>query len=77
MPAPPPILNRVKIAGHTLSNSYYDKLYGASIDSQLDFEIYLETIIKKASQKAHVFARITPYMCISKRKLLMSAFFKA
>ena len=77
MPAPSLILNRVKIGEHTLSNSYYDKLYGTNIDSQLDFEIQLETIMKKASQKVHVFARITPYMCISKRKLLMSAFFKA
>ena len=41
------------------------------------FNNHLETIIKKASQKVHVLARITPYRCILKRKLLMNAFFKA
>ena len=34
-------------------------------------------IIKKASQKVYILARIAPYMCISKRKLLINAFFKA
>ena len=38
---------------------------------------HFETIAKKASQKIHVLARITLYMCISKRKLLIIAFFKA
>ena len=68
----------IKIGEHTISNSYCEKLFGAQIDSQLNFNNHLETIINKASQKVHVLARITPYiMCISKWKLLMNAFFKA
>ena len=39
--------------------------------------IILKQLLKKACQKVHVLARITPYMYISKRKLLMNAFFKA
>ena len=64
----------VKIGKHTISNSYCKKLLGFQIDSQLNFNNHLETIIKKASQKVHVLARITHYMHISKRKLLMKVF---
>ena len=66
----------IKIREHTISNSYCQKLLDAKIDSQLKFSNHLELIIKKASQKVHVLARIMPYMCISKRKSLMNAFFK-
>ena len=52
------------------------KLLGVKIDSQLKFNNHLETIIKKACQKVHVLSRITLYMCISKRKLLMNAFLR-
>ena len=54
----------IKIGEHTISNGYCEKLLGVKIDSQLKFN-NLETIIKKASQKVHVLARITPFMCIS------------
>ena len=67
----------IKIGEHTISKSYFEKLLGVKIDSQLNFNNHPETVIKNASQKVHVLARITPYMCISKRKLLMNALFKA
>ena len=67
----------IKIGEHTISNSYCDKLLVVKIDSKLNFNNHLETIIKKANQKVHVLAKITPCVCISKRKLLMNAFFKA
>ena len=43
-----------------------------------DFTIHkehLEGIIKKASKKVNVLSRITPYMNIAKRKLLINSFF--
>ena len=57
----------IKIGEHTTSNSYCEKLPGVKINSQLKFNNHLETIIRNASQKIHVLARITPYMCISKK----------
>ena len=47
------------------------------IDSKLNFNSHLGIILKKASQKVHVLARITPYMNIKKRKLLMNSFFSS
>ena len=67
----------IKIGKYTISNGYCEKLLGVKIDSQLNFNNHLETIIKKTSEKLHVLARFTPYMCSSKRKLLMNAFLKA
>ena len=65
----------IEIDGHKISNSNCEKLLGVIIDSQLKFNVHLEALIKKANQKVHVLARITPYMSIPKRKLLMNSFF--
>ena len=73
-------LNRsttIKIGEHTISNSHCEKLVGVKIVSQLSFNNNLKTITKKCRQKVHVLARITPCLCISKRKLLINGFFKA
>ena len=48
----------IKIGVHTISNSYCKKLLGVQIDSQLNFNNHLETVIKKSSQKVHVLAKI-------------------
>ena len=70
-------LATIKIRERTILNNYCEKLLGVKIDSQLNFNNHLETVIKKSSQKVNVFPRIMPCMCISKRKLLIKAFFKA
>ena len=43
--------------------------------TNLNFNCHLENTLKKASKKVQVLARITPYMSIPKRKLLMNSFF--
>ena len=44
-------------------------------NSHWKFKEHLEGIIKKASKKVNVLSRITPFMNIAKRKLLMNSFF--
>ena len=44
-----------------------EHIIGVKIDSQLSFNNHLETIIKKASQKVHVLARITP-ICVFQKE---------
>ena len=58
-----------------LENTSSEKLLGIAIDSKLNFKEHLEGIIKKASRKVNVLSRITPYMNLTKRKLLMNSFF--
>ena len=65
----------IKVKDYIIKNSDYEKLLGVTVDANLNFNCHLENILKKANKKAHVLARITPYMSIPKRKLLMNSFF--
>ena len=61
--------------GHTtIRNSNYEKLLGIVIDNKLNFDIHINNICKKASQKLNALARISPYMTIEKRRTIMNAF---
>ena len=63
----------------TIENSYIESedkqvLLGITVDSNLTFENYINSICKKASQKLNVLARIAPYMNIQKRGTTMKSF---
>ena len=45
-----------------VENSKCEELLGIRIDSNLNFEVYMEDLCKKASGKVNVLARITSYM---------------
>ena len=65
----------IKVKDYIIKNSDNEKLLGVTVDANLNFNCHLENILKKASKKVYVLARITPYMGIPKRKLLMNSFF--
>ena len=53
------------------------KLLGVTIDNKLNFNEHISNIYKKASQKLHVLARISNYMCQDKLRALMKAFIES
>ena len=65
----------MKIDNIELENTSSEKLLGIIIDSKLNFKEHLKGIIKKACREINVLSRITPYMNLIKRKLLMNSFF--
>ena len=65
----------MKIVSIEVETSHCENLLGVKVDRELKFKEHLEGIIKKASKKVNVLSRITPYMNIAKRKLLMNSFF--
>ena len=65
----------IKVKDYMIKNSDNEKLLGVTDDDNLNFNCHLENILKKASKKVLVSARITLYMSIPKRKLLMNSFF--
>ena len=65
----------IKIKDNEILNSESEKLLGVTIDNKLNFNNHLQKILEKAYQKVHVLPRITPYMSIPKRKLVMYSFF--
>ena len=54
-----------------------EKLLGIKVDNRLNFNEHLDGIIKKASGKINALYRITPFMNISKRRILMNSFFNS
>ena len=65
-------INNVKIG-----NSHCEKLLGIKIDSKLTFKNQIEDICSKASGKLHALSRVTPYMDLQKKRLVLNAFFKS
>ena len=68
-----PISSWVK--GYIIKASDNEKLLAVAVDANLNFNYHFENILKKASKKVHVLARITHYMSIPKSEQLMNSFF--
>ena len=51
------------------------KLLGVTIESELTFKNYMETVCKKASQKLNALSRLCAIIPFQKRRMLMQAFF--
>ena len=58
-----------------IGNTKRAKLLDIQFDNKLSFDYRLSEICKKASRKLYALGRVTPYMNLSKRKILMNAFF--
>ena len=67
----------IQIENSTIKCSKVKKLLGIQIDYKLKWDVYVETICKKAHRKLSALSRITNYMELPKRRILMNAFFKA
>ena len=65
----------VNIGNYTIDNSECEKLLGVKIDVNLNFSDHISDLCKKASRKISALARVTPFMVLEKRKLIMNAFF--
>ena len=65
---------KVKINNVVLTSNVEEKLLGVTLDSELKFEKHMTDICNKASQKVHVLSKITSYMSLSKRRILLKAF---
>ena len=53
------------------------KLLGIVFDNKLKFDKHIENICQKANRKLNALVRVTNYMELPKRRILMNAFFKA
>ena len=65
------------IGSFEIKNTNCEKLLRIKVDSRLNFNDYLDGIIKKAIRKINALSRITPSMNISKRSILMNSFFNS
>ena len=65
----------IKIGNYTIENSECKKIFVVKIDANLNFNDHISNLCKKASRKISALARVTPFMGLSKTKLLMNPFF--
>ena len=65
----------IKIGDYKIDNSECEKLLGVKTVVNLNFSDHISDLCKKASRRVFASARVTPFMGLSKRKLLINAFF--
>ena len=68
---------KIKTGNFDINNSKHEKLLAVKFDYKLSFDDHISELCKKASRKIHALSRVAPYMNISKRRILMNAFFKS
>ena len=66
--------NIAKIDEYYIKSENQKELLGVLIDSNLTFVSHINNLCKKASQKLNALARISSYMNIRKKKVLMKSF---
>ena len=64
----------INIANDKIANSSYEKILGIHFDNKLNFNTHVTKLCKRAGQKLHALARISNFMSLKKKKLLMNAF---
>ena len=65
----------IQIANVTIKSSTSQELLGVTIDNKLKFHKHFENICQKASRKLNALARLVNLMDLSKRRILINAFF--
>ena len=68
---------KIRIGNFQIENTKREKLLGIQFDNKLSFDYHLSEMCKKASRKLYALGIVTPYMNLSKRKILMNAFFNS
>ena len=66
---------KIRIGNLQIESTQREKLLGIQFDNKLSFDCHLSEICKKASRKLYALGRVTSYMNLSKRKVLVNAFF--
>ena len=62
----------IEINGCTVKNSHCEKLLGSHFDDHLKSDFHIEKLCKNANRKLYSLARVTPYMNLSKKRILMN-----
>ena len=67
----------IQVRESVIKNTTCEKLLGIKIDNKLTFDEHISGLCKKAANKLRALARVTSYMSLPKKKLLLNSFFNA
>ena len=62
------------IGTKVIFNCENEKILGVYFDNKLNFKFHINKLCKKASQKLHASARVSNFMSLTQRKVIMNAF---
>ena len=65
---------KITIRNEIITNSACEKILGVNFDNKLTFNSHITKLCKKAGQKLHALARISKFMSIEQRMLIMFTF---
>ena len=66
---------KINIGKFEIESSMQEKLLGITIDNDVNLASHVKNLCENASRKMHALARISPYMSLTKKRSLLSAFF--
>ena len=69
--------SELKIGNVTIKSSICEKLLGIKIDNKLRLNARVVDLCKNKRRKIHPSARVTPYMTVSKKCILMNALIRS
>ena len=64
----------ISIGGEKIQNSKSEKLLGVTIDNKLSFTEHVHKICDEACQKLNALARLSSFMSLEKRRIIMKGF---
>ena len=64
----------VHLEGACITSNSYEKLLGITIDSDLKFDKHVSDLCDKVSKKINALCRVTAYMSLVKRRIVMKTF---
>ena len=67
----------VNVGQYEIHNSLSEKLLGVTFDNKLTLNEHVTNLCKKASKKLHALARVSSYMNMEKRRVIMKSFINA
>ena len=67
----------IRVENFYTKNSDCEKLLEVNFDHKLTFNIHISDSCKKASEKFHAITKVTSYMNISKRRIIINALLKS
>ena len=64
----------MNVNGFEVENTKCDKLLRIKVDCEMKFKIYLHGVIKKTSNRVNTLSRVTLFMSLAKKRILMISF---
>ena len=69
-----PAYEWVQMGESLIKSANFEKLLSVKINSKLTFNKHIRTVCKEASNKLRTFSRVTRYMAIEKKRIIISSF---